>query len=141
EACRLIADVKLAGGDPWVIGRWPETIDWRAARTFEPVAGSELAALLCQGHVYLTASRFEPGGMHVVEGLQCGLPLLYHEDGGGIVELGRRYGIGFREDVAGAVAGMRARYPELRRAVLADPPSGDAMCSRYRAVIDGLIAG
>jgi len=140
EVDRLIADGDLDGVDLWVIGRWPESIEWRAARTFEPVAGPELAGLLRRSHAYLTASRFEPGGMHVVEGVQCGLPLLYHEDGGGIVELGRRYGIGFRADVAGAIGQMRSRYPELRRAVVADPPSGDEMCRRYRAAIDELLA-
>ena len=70
-----------------------------------------------------------------------GLPLLYHEDGGGIVELGRRYGIGFRDDVAGAIGEMRSRYADLRRTVLDDPPSGDEMCRRYRAAIDALAAG
>jgi glycosyltransferase involved in cell wall biosynthesis len=140
EVDRLIAGRKLDGVELWVIGRWPESIDWRTARTFEPVAGPELAALLRQCLVYLTASRFEPGGMHVVEGLQCGLPLLYHEDGGGIVELGRRYGIGFRDDVAGAIDEMRSRHSELRAPVLADPPSGDEMCRRYRAAIEELVA-
>ena len=75
EVDRLIADGKLDGVELWVIGRWPDSCEWRAARTFQPTAGQELADLLRQGHVYLTASRFEPGGMHVVEGLQCGLPL------------------------------------------------------------------
>jgi hypothetical protein len=31
------------------------------------------------------------------------------------------------------------RYGERRRAVLEHPPSGDAMCSRYRAVLEGLL--
>jgi glycosyltransferase involved in cell wall biosynthesis len=141
EVDRLIADGGLEGVELWVVGRWPDSCEWRAAQTFQPTAGQALADLLRRGHVYLTASRFEPGGMHVVEGLQCGLPLLYHEDGGGIVELGRRYGIGFRDDVAGAIGEMRSRYAELRRAVLADPPSGDEMCRRYRAAIDTLVAG
>ena len=34
----------------------------------------------------------EPGAMHPVEGLQCGLPLLYDRETGGTVELGRRLG-------------------------------------------------
>lgn len=135
---RLLTDGEIERAELWVIGRWPDSCDWKEARTFPPVAGPELAGLLRQGHVYLTASRFEPGGMHFVEGVQCGLPLLYHEDGGGIVELGRRYGIGFRDDVGGAIAEMRERYDELRRAVLADPPSGDAMCRRYAEVIEAL---
>jgi glycosyltransferase involved in cell wall biosynthesis len=135
---RLIAGGELEQTELWVIGRWPGSYEWQAARTFPPVTGPELGDLLREGHVYLTGSRFEPGGMHVVEALQCGLPLLYHEDGGGIVELGQRYGIGFRDDVAAAIREMRGRYAELRRTVLGDPPSGDEMCRRYREVVESL---
>jgi glycosyltransferase involved in cell wall biosynthesis len=139
EVDRLIADGEIEQTELWVVGRWPDSCEWRAARTFAPARGEALADLLRQCHVYLTASRFEAGAMHFIEGVQCGLPLLYHEDGGGIVELGRRYGIGFRNDVAGAIGEMRGRYDGLRRAVLADPPSGEAMCRRYTEVIDGLV--
>lgn len=133
-----IADGRLEGVELWVIGRWPESYEWRAARTFPPTTGDELAGLLRQCHVYLTASRWEPGGMHHVEGAQCGLPVLYHEDGGGIVELASRYGIAYRDDVAGAIAEMRARYPELRRRVVEQPPSGTAMCADYVRLIESL---
>ena len=77
--------------------------------------------------------------MHFIEGAQCGLPLLYHMDGGGIVELGRRFGIGFREDIRLAILEMRERYAELRRAVLQNPPSGNWMCAEYRWVIQQTI--
>jgi glycosyltransferase involved in cell wall biosynthesis len=139
EVDRLIAGGRLPGVELWVIGRWPSACDWQAARTFPPISGPELAGLLRQGHVYLTASRWEPGGMHHVEGAQCGLPVLYHEDGGGIVELASRYGIGYRDDVAGAIAEMRERYGELRQAVLELAPSGDVMCARYRELIQTLL--
>lgn len=138
EVDRLIAAGELPGTELWVVGRWPKAIEWKAARTFPPAVGEELADLLRQCHVYLTASRFEPGGMHHVEGAQCGLPVLYHEDGGGIVELASRYGIGYRDDVAAAIVTMRERYPELRRRVLAEAPNGDAMAVEYRRLIERL---
>jgi glycosyltransferase involved in cell wall biosynthesis len=137
---RLVADGRLGGVELWVIGRWPDSYEWRAARTFPPQTGRALADLLRQCHVYLTASRWEPGGMHHVEGAQCGLPVLYHEDGGGIVELASRYGIGFRNDVAGAIEEMRGRYSDLRRRVREQPPSGAAMCAAYEQVISQLTA-
>jgi glycosyltransferase involved in cell wall biosynthesis len=138
EVDGLIADGTLEGVELWVIGRWPSQYEWRAARTFPPTMGRELADLLRQCHVYLTASRWEPGGMHHVEGAQCGLPVLYHDDGGGIVEMASRYGIGYRDDVAGAIAAMRARYPDLRRRLLEHAPSGSAMCDAYEQVIASL---
>jgi glycosyltransferase involved in cell wall biosynthesis len=136
----LIADGPLPDTELWVIGRWPAAIEWRAARTFPPTTGRELADLLRQCHVYVTASRWEPGGMHHVEGAQCGLPVLYHEDGGGIVEAASRYGIGFRDDVASAIRDARERYPELRQRVLADAPSGAAMTAAYRELIGRLVS-
>jgi hypothetical protein len=77
--------------------------------------------------------------MHHVEGAQCGLPVLYHEDGGGIVETASRYGIGYRDDVQGAIVAARSRYAELRAEVLELAPSGDAMCARYRAALQRLL--
>ncbi len=139
ELDRLIAVGELHGVELWVIGRWPADIEWRAARTWPPTTGRDLASLLRSAHVYVTGSLWDPGPMHIVEGLQCGLPLVYHEDGGGIVEIGRRFGIAFREDVAGAIEEMKGRYEELRAKVLADAPSGDAMCARYRRIIERLL--
>lgn len=136
----LIADGRLPGVELRVIGRWPEGTHWRAAHTCPPTHGADLADKLRECHAYLTASRWEPCGMHHVEGAQCGLPLLYHEDGGGIVEAGARYGIGFRDDVGAAVQAMRARYPEFRTRVLHGMPSGDRMCLEYVDVIQQLLA-
>ena len=136
---RLIADGQLPGVEFWVIGRWPKNLQWKAARTFPATSGTALASLLRQCHAYLTASRWEPCGMHHVEGAQCGLPLIYHEDGGGIVEAGRKYGVGFKEDVASAIRECRDRYPELRDRLLSEMPSGDRMCMAYADVMQKMI--
>ena len=140
EIDELIAAGKLPGFELWIVGRWPKEIAWKAARTFPPASGEALAALLRQCHVYVTASLHEPGGMHFIEGLQCGLPMIFHEDGGGIVEIGRRFGLGFRDDVTAALHGIRERYAEFRGKVLAEPPSGDRMCIAYREVIQQTLA-
>jgi glycosyltransferase involved in cell wall biosynthesis len=140
EIDELITSGKLPGVELWIIGRWPKDLTWKSARTFPPASGAELAALLRQCHVYVTASLHEPGGMHFIEGLQCGTPIIYHEDGGGIVELARGYGIGFRDDVAGAIAAIREQYSEFRARVLASPPSGDRMCIAFREVIQQTLA-
>jgi glycosyltransferase involved in cell wall biosynthesis len=141
EVDRLLTAGKLPGVELWVIGRWPGHIQWKSARTFPPLAGHPLAARLRECHLYLTATRWEPCGMHHVEGAQCGLPLLYHEDGGGVVEAGLRYGVGFRADVATAVITARDRYAELRTRVLTQIPSGDRMVLGYGEIIQQLLAG
>ncbi len=126
-----LAEGKLPGFVLRVIGRWPKTIRWRAAELHGPCTGRPLAEKLRESHIYLTASRWEPCGMHHVEGAQCGLPLVYHEDGGGIVEAGRRYGLGYRDDPIPALQEMAARWPEFRRRVLSQMPSGDRMAMDY----------
>jgi hypothetical protein len=78
--------------------------------------------------------------MHPVEGLQCGLPLLYDRETGGTVELGRKFGMELSEDAAESIRQMRDAYDDLRGKVLADPPSGDAMCLNYRRLIQRLVA-
>ena len=138
-------DEAIDGGDVqgfelWIIGRWPDDLTWKAARTFPPHSGPELAALLRQCHLYVSASRHEPGAMHPVEGLQCGLPLLYHPDSGGTLTMGRRYGLCLGDSLVGDLEEIRRQYPTLRAGLLENPPSGDAMCIIYRRLIQRLLA-
>lgn len=136
----MIANGRLPNTALRIIGRWPAEIRWRAAETFGPHSGAPLARLLRECHVLVSASLWEPGAMHPVEGIQCGLPLLYHEDSGGTVELGQKFGISFREDIVGAIEQIRQRYQELRTRAVSEPPSGDLMCLEYRRLIQRCIA-
>ena len=140
ELDALIADGALPDTELWVIGRWPESVRWRAARLVGPHHGRELAALLRACHVYVTASRWEAGGMHVVEGLQCGLPVLFDADGGGIAEVATVAGLPCDGDLASAVQRARAGYADLRARALRSPPSGDRMCLAYTDAIQRLLA-
>lgn len=135
----LIAEGRLPGVELWVIGRWPASLKWKSARTFPPASGHQLAALLRQCHAHITASLWEPCGMHHVEGAQCGLPMVYHEDGGGIVEAARRYGIAFRSDPAAAILSLRDNYAAYHRQVLARAPDGDTMVMAYANIIRQLV--
>jgi hypothetical protein len=136
----LIASGSLPGTDIWIIGRWPARIRWRSAKTFGPRVGGALAELLRQSHIYVTGSKHEPGAMHPVEGLQCGLPLLYDRETGGTVELGEKYGMEMSADAVESITRIRDGYEVLRSRVLGSPPSGDGMCLHYRRLIQRLIA-
>lgn len=135
EMDRLMADGTARDFELWVIGRWPSSIKWRAARTFTACTGRVLADLLRKCHAYVSASRFEPGAMHPVEGIQCGLPLLYHADSGGTASLGQHFGLCLDTDIARSMDATRETYGSLRKAVLESPPSGDCMCLEYRRLI------
>ena len=136
----MIASGEAQGFAFTVIGRWPASLSWQTARTLPPMSGVKLAEELRRHHFYLTGSRWEPGGMHHVEGAQCGLPLLYHADGGGINEAGRRYGLEFRDNLAEQLQGMKEQLPEMRRRVLESPPSGERMCLEFSELIVRLAA-
>lgn len=134
-----IAEGKLRGFELWIVGRWPENIRWRAAQTFPACSGHRLAEVLRECHVAVTASRYEPGAMHPVEAMQCGLPLLYTGDTGGTVELGERFGVLLGDDFQSALDEMRTRYTGLRYRILQEAPSGDSMCAAYRRIVQQLV--
>ena len=54
---------------------------------------NELGDELRKHDVYLTAARWEACGMHHIEGACCGLPVLFHKEGGGINETCKNYGV------------------------------------------------
>ncbi len=135
----LIATRKLCNCKFRILGRWPSNIIWKSAEAIPPLTGHPLAAKLRESRLYFTASRSEPGGMHHVEGAQCGLPLIYHEDGGGIVEAGKKYGLGFRTNLKEAVVEAIERISELRSKVLSNPPSGDRMVFDYANILRQLV--
>lgn len=137
---QLIAEGVLQNVELWIIGRWPSNMVWRSAETFPACAGRRLADLLRQCHAAVTASKHEPGAMHPVESLQCGLPLLYTEDTGGTVELGRKFGVPLGEDPVSAVRALQEHYDELRGLVLRQAPAGDVMCGAYRQLIQSMLA-
>ncbi len=122
-----------------IIGRWPADLTWQAAEVFGPASGGRLADLLRGCHGYVSASRHEPGAMHVAEGLQCGLPILYHRDSGGTVEQGRRYGLELGNDLAAGLEAFALGYAEFRERLLSDPPSGCRMAAEYHRLMERLI--
>ena len=135
-----IASGELEGFELWIIGRWPRDLVWRTAKTFPPSSGPQLARLLRMCHAYVTASQHEPGAMHPVEGIQCGLPVAYSADSGGSATQCAPYGIPFDTDPIPALLGLREKHAALRAEVLAHPPSGDLMCLEYRRLLQSLVA-
>jgi hypothetical protein len=79
------------------IGNLPRGFQFKNANYVEPVYGVQLASLIRQHHVYVTASQNEPGANHQNEGANCGLPLLYRESGC-LPEYCDGFGIAFTEE-------------------------------------------
>ena len=81
--------------DDWVSNRDDFTFTYigRECGTFkntkivDPLSGKELAKALSDHDVYVTGTRHEPMGNHVLEAIASNLPTYSHVDGGGAAEL------------------------------------------------------
>ena len=59
----------------------------RNIKLLPPMSGIELGNIIRSCDIYITATQNEPGAMHYLEGMSCGLPVLYAEGGGGAAEI------------------------------------------------------
>ena len=73
------------------IGRVPNTIKF--SNYISPIANENLAAALSKNDLYVSASEEEAGANHVLEALAIGLPVLYHKNGGSIIEYCDKFGV------------------------------------------------
>tara|TARA_Y100000992_G_scaffold301203_1_gene271512 strand:- start:2455 stop:3390 length:936 start_codon:yes stop_codon:yes gene_type:complete len=87
-------DQNIAGEeyDFTYVGRYNKDYQPQNTRLVKPLWGPALGEEIRKHDVYVTASRFEPCGMHHVEGAASGLPVIYHKDCGGINELCSNHG-------------------------------------------------
>lgn len=69
------------------IGNYNEKYKPSNIKLLPSCTGKQLGKLLRKSDIYLTATQYEPGAMHYVEGLSCGLPVLYCTNGGGAHEV------------------------------------------------------
>jgi len=74
------------------IGRYPKGYTPKNTTLIPPKYGSEIGDMLRAHDIYVTGARFEACGMHHIEAAACGLPIIYHKDGGAIPEICRNYG-------------------------------------------------
>ena len=132
----LIAVGRIPNLEFHVIGSYPKEISWKKAILHPPTRGADLANLLRDQDFYITASRWEPGGMHQVEAVQCGLPLAYHHEGGGIVEYAAKCGVCFGDDLEEKIKFMMDHFDEYKQKARANSWTGKEMCKSYRQFIE-----
>ena len=68
------------------VGRYNKKYKPKNIKLISPKSDMELANIIRKHDIYLTATQNEPCGMHHLEGLSCGLPILYFKGGGAIKE-------------------------------------------------------
>tara|TARA_B100001093_G_scaffold39362_1_gene33565 strand:+ start:219 stop:1169 length:951 start_codon:yes stop_codon:yes gene_type:complete len=77
------------------VGNYNKDYQPKNIKLLKATQGIELANIIRDHDIYLTATQFEPGAMHYVEGLSCGLPILFRKNGGGAFEVCNKCGLEF----------------------------------------------
>jgi hypothetical protein len=121
------------------IGTLPEGFKFRNAKYIEPLSGDDLADKLRLHHIYLTASRNEPAGMHHIEGALCGLPLMYIESGA-LPEYCNDFGISFTPDnFVEKLEEMIETFDHWAEKIPSYPHTAEKMCNEYYTLFRELL--
>jgi glycosyltransferase involved in cell wall biosynthesis len=122
------------------IGNPPQEAAFSNITVIPPLSGADLAKKIKEHHVYLTASLFEPAGMHHIEGALCGLPLLYRLSGA-LPEYCQSFGIPFTgpSDFADALTAMLKQYSSFVPRLASYDHTADQMCEEYYQLITALL--
>ena len=123
------------------IGRYPASYTPKNTIVIPPLYGHALGDELRKHDVYVTAARHEACGSHHVEGAASGMPIVFHNDGGGVVEMASRYGVGFDdvEHFRDALKILESDYVTHRDKAIATDLSAKSMCEKYLDVIEKMI--
>lgn len=115
------------------VGRYPKTHFPKHTNIVEPLYGQALGDELRKHDVYVTAARWEACGSHHVEGAACGLPVIYHKDGGGVNEMCSRYGVEISNpgQLRKALTTIVENYADFRRRAESVDLTSETMCRRY----------
>jgi len=77
------------------MGRYNKKYFPKNTTLIPPKYGPEVGDILRSADIYVTGARWEACGMHHIEAASCGLPILYHKDGGGVTETCKKHGVEF----------------------------------------------
>lgn len=114
------------------MGRASEEFRWIQAH--DPVPSRELADILRNHDIFITASLNDPCSNSVIEALSCGLPVVYL-DSGGHSELVGTAGPGFdhQAEIPGVLERLMADYEAYQSRIV--PPELDGIVDRYQEIM------
>lgn len=120
------------------IGRLPDSLSLTNFKT--PISAEQLSVELPKYDIYLTASEEEAGANHVLEALAAGLPIVYRESGGSIVNYCNHYGEGYSEfdEMINKVDKVIKNYSKLKQRVLQYTKTNDFVAEEYCRIITQL---
>ena len=119
------------------IGQWP--IAPLVNSEYYPPTGDNdfISEKMSECDIYLTASEEEAGANHVLEGMACGLPVVYHTNGGSIPEYCGDNGVGFEDfdQMIAAIQSVKQDYGRYKNNVLKYDESIENVIDKYVEII------
>lgn len=117
---------------------WPKA-HLRNTAILPPQSGTRLADLLKHNHLYISGSQNEPAGMHVIEAVACGLPVLWRQSGS-MGEYCAPYGISYTgpNDIVPALQEIQKNYYHWQRAAKNAAYTAEDMCRQYLNLFERL---
>ncbi|WP_204106182.1 MULTISPECIES: glycosyltransferase [Spirulina sp. CCY15215] len=114
------------------VGRSP--IEFKHIQLVPPVNSEQLAKLLRQHDIYISASQNDPCSNSLIEALSCGLPALYLQSGGHPEIVGEAgFGFSDREDIPSLLDRLVSEYEERQAQI--SLPSLEEVGKSYLAVM------
>jgi glycosyltransferase involved in cell wall biosynthesis len=122
------------------IGNYNKNYQPKNIKLISPKNGKDLGDIIKQHNIYITATQNEPCGMHHIEGLSCGLPILYCKGGGAIKEVCEGVGEEFEniDDLIVKLNKIMNNYDKYVKNINYDYLSGDRCCEEYYKIINNL---
>ncbi len=121
------------------IGNLPKNFKFKKTIHILPKNGMALSKELSRHHVYVSASINEPAGMHHIEGILCGLPIVY-KNSGALPEYCQEFGISFEDiDFTNALESMINEYNYFKLKIKEYPNNSSKMIKSYINLFNSLL--
>ena len=120
------------------IGRYSEKYPSECINLVLPIDADTLACEIPKYDFYLTASLEEAGANHVLEGLACGLPILYRSGGGSINEYCKGFGKEYSslDSLISSLVKIDKDYDSFKESVLLYNEVINTSVTKYVEIID-----